>query len=91
VSRFQQAEVYYPEAADWQLLPFRFERLNGRVLLTNLVGEHLFVSADDFAELAEERLPDDSPLVKKLRAKHIIRLEEEQSRCSSWPSRPNPL
>ena len=52
MSKFQEAEVYYPESADWQLLPFRFERLNGRVLLTNLVGEHLFVSAEDFEELA---------------------------------------
>jgi His-Xaa-Ser system radical SAM maturase HxsB len=79
VSKFQEAEVYYPETANWELLPFRFERLNGRVLLTNLVGEHLFVSADDFAGIAEERLPVDSPLVRKLRAKHMIRLENEHA------------
>ena len=29
-------------------MPFRFERLNGRVLVTNLVGEHLFLSDEEF-------------------------------------------
>ena len=78
-SRFQEAEAYYPQTADWQLLPFRFERLNGRVLLTNLVGEHLFVTADEFDDLAESRLPVNSTLVKKLRRKHIIRQYDEQA------------
>jgi uncharacterized protein len=37
-----------------------------------MVGEHLLVSKDEFAEIAEERLPADSPLVRRLRAKQII-------------------
>ena len=52
----QPAEAYLPEAPSWELLPFRFERIGRRrVLLTNMVGEHLFVIRRDFAELAEER------------------------------------
>lgn len=68
-----------PEASDWSLLPFRFERMNSKVLLTNMVGEHLFVSSDDFDALAGNRLPVDSSLVKKLRARHMIRGANERA------------
>ena len=77
MSKFQPAEAYAPEAPAWSLLPFRFERMNGKVLLTNMVGEHLFVTHGEFGELAGERLPADSPFVRKLRAKHMIRQSTE--------------
>src|SRR4051794_24335251 len=38
-----------------------------------MVGEHLFLTPDDFTLLAEDRLPSDSPLVRRLRAKHLIK------------------
>ena len=47
------------------------------MLLTNMVGEHLFLSGEDFSVLADDALPADSPLVRQLRAKHIIRRPEE--------------
>lgn len=74
MSRFLGPEAYSAESADWQLLPFRFERLNGRVLVTNMVGEHLFLEAAEFEQLAERTLPADSALVRRLRAKHVIRV-----------------
>lgn len=77
MSRFREATAFQAPSTDWQFLPYRFERLNGRVLLTNMVGEHLFVSADDFELIAEKRLPVDSPLVRRLRAKHIVREEAD--------------
>jgi uncharacterized protein len=73
VSRFRGAEAFLPDKAEWELLPFRFERLNGSVLVTNMVGEHLLVGADEFDQLAGKQLPVDSPLVRRLRAKHVIR------------------
>jgi His-Xaa-Ser system radical SAM maturase HxsB len=73
MSKFQPAEAYGPESDDWQLLPFRFHRVDARVLLTNMVGEHLFVSQADFEQLAGDRLPSDSPFVRRLRGKQIIR------------------
>jgi uncharacterized protein len=79
VSRFRQADAFQPSEADWELLPFRFERLNGRVLLTNMVGEHLILPAEEFEELAEKRLPVDSPLVRRLRARHMIRQPGDRS------------
>jgi uncharacterized protein len=79
LSRFQAAEAFQPQSADWQLLPFRFERLNGQVLVTNMVGEHLTLAAEEFDQLAAEELPTDSPLVRSLRAKQVIRQAGDRS------------
>jgi len=73
VSKFKEAEAFLPDEAEWELLPFRFERLNGRVLVTNMAGEHLLLGADEFDRLAHKQLPVDSSLVRRLRAKHVIR------------------
>ena len=74
MSKFREASDFQAETADWQLLPFRFERLGGRVLVTNLVGEHLFVSARGLRTTSPQGgLPSDSPFVRQLRAKHVIR------------------
>ena len=76
---FQTAEAYAPTSNDWELLPVRFERMGeDRVLLTNMVGEHLFVRDHEFTEFAESRLPADSSLVRRLRAKHLIRQPGEE-------------
>lgn len=77
MSRFREPEAFQASSADWELLPFRFERIDGRVLLTNLVGEHLFLSTEEFDRLADRELPADSPLVRRLRAKHVIREEAD--------------
>jgi His-Xaa-Ser system radical SAM maturase HxsB len=79
MSRFRQAEAFLPDTAEWELLPFRFERLNGRVLVTNMVGEHLILPAEEFDEFAAKRLPVDSPLVRRLRARHLIRQPGDRS------------
>jgi uncharacterized protein len=52
--------------------------VNGRVLVTNLVGEHLFLSGEAFAELSEGRLAADSPLTRTLRAKQVIRRRTDE-------------
>jgi His-Xaa-Ser system radical SAM maturase HxsB len=47
--------------------------MDGRVLVTNMVGEHLFLTDPEFDQVAGQVLPEDSPLVRRLRAKHVIR------------------
>src|SRR5690348_14435614 len=69
---FQPVQSFAPVDAEWKMLPFRFERLGSRVLLTNLVGEHLFLDEDEFEQIAEDRIPHDSPLTRRLRAKHVV-------------------
>jgi uncharacterized protein len=78
VSKFRGPEVFQAESAQWQYLPFRFERINGKVLVTNMVGEHLFLDRAEFEALGEKALPADSPLVRKLRTKHLIREPDDQ-------------
>ena len=73
MARFSPPEAYVADGADWRFLPFRFERMGGRTLVTNMVGEHLFLTTEEFGALSSRSLPDDSPLVRKLRAKHVIR------------------
>src|SRR5205823_3511154 len=60
----------------WELLPLRFERFDDDVLLTNLVGEHLFIDADTFSALTSGRLADEATL-RRLRSKHFIRRPSE--------------
>ena len=42
-----------------------------------MVGEHLFLSASEFIQLADETLPADSSLFRRLRGKHLIRTADE--------------
>src|SRR4051812_1753028 len=63
---------------DWELLPFRFHRLDDQqVLLTNLVGEHLFLPSDEFEQLTAGSL-DDQTVLRRLRGKHFIRRPDEE-------------
>jgi uncharacterized protein len=78
MSRFREPAVFQAPSANWQLLPFRFERIADRVLLTNLVGEPLFLTAEEFEQLTSRSLPNDSPLVRRLRAKHVIREGDDE-------------
>jgi uncharacterized protein len=74
----QRVALSTPAGADLELLPLKFERWpDGRVLLTNMVGEHLFVPETDFQALADRRLADPE-LIRRLRAKHLVRAPGEQ-------------
>jgi His-Xaa-Ser system radical SAM maturase HxsB len=57
MSKFQTAEAFRPAARDLRLLPFRFERLaDGRFLVSNLVGDFLFLTKDELDRLGGLRL-----------------------------------
>jgi His-Xaa-Ser system radical SAM maturase HxsB len=72
--RFQSAEAYAPTKPDWELLPFQFERFgDDRVLLTNMVGEHAFVSDGDFEALLDKTLRPDEAVTRRLRGRHFLR------------------
>jgi len=61
----------------WQLLPMRFYRLGAdSVVLTNLVGEHLFVTPDELVGVAEGTCADQD-LLARLRAAHLIQVPGE--------------
>jgi uncharacterized protein len=61
----------------WQLLPLRFHRLDAdSVVLTNLVGEHVFVTPDELCAVAEGSCTDQE-LLARLRAAHLIQMPGE--------------
>lgn len=58
---------------DFKFLPFRFYRLqNGRVLLTNLVGEYLIISSDEYKNFISRDLVVGSELYNCLKQKHFL-------------------
>lgn len=61
----------------WQLLPVRFHRFDdGMVLLTNLVGEHVFVPPDQLLAVVDGTCADQD-LLRRLRAAHLIQVPGE--------------
>jgi His-Xaa-Ser system radical SAM maturase HxsB len=61
----------------WQLLPMRFHRLDpDSVVLTNLVGEHVFVTPGELVAVTDGTCADQE-LLARLRAVHLIQMPGE--------------
>jgi uncharacterized protein len=61
----------------WQLLPMRFHRLDeDSVVLTNLVGEHVFVTPDELISVTDGTCTGQG-LLARLRAAHLIQVPGE--------------
>ena len=56
----------------YQILPFRFDRLKEKVFLSNEVGEHLYLTSEDFSKFIEHKLPSNEKAFKDLKSKQII-------------------
>lgn len=79
MSRFQGLEAYTRQDG-YELLPFKFDRLDGDdYVITNMIGEHLVVPMVDLLAVLKKDLVTDHPLYASLRAKHFIRLTDEQA------------
>lgn len=62
----------------WQLLPLRFHRLDAdSVVLTNLVGEHAFLTPNELSAVADGTCADQE-LLARLRAAHLIQVPGER-------------
>jgi uncharacterized protein len=62
----------------WQLLPLRFHRLDAdSLVLTSLVGEHVFVAPDELDAVVDGTCADQE-LLARLRAAHLIQLPGER-------------
>lgn len=74
LSKFHPPDFFKTTApAGYVLLPFRFMRWpSGEVLLTNDVGDFIFVDSTTFADLARGALSRDAPGYDTLKAKHFL-------------------
>lgn len=80
MSRFQPLQAYSRQDGQYELLPFRFESLEGDdVVLSNMVGEFAFLDRDKLNALVAHQLSVDDPDYPTLRAKHMLREPGEQA------------
>jgi sulfatase maturation enzyme AslB (radical SAM superfamily) len=79
VSRFLGPEAYVGDGT-YQLLPFRFERLNdGEVVLTNMVGEFIRLPRRKLEALVSHNLSHTDEIYPTLRSRHFLREENDRA------------
>ncbi|UVM72677.1 4Fe-4S cluster-binding domain-containing protein [Pseudomonas alvandae] len=79
MSKFQGLDAY-TRRARYELLPFKFDRLEGdNYIITNMTGEYLEVAMSELHVLLAKDLATEHPLFASLRAKHFIRYADEQA------------
>jgi His-Xaa-Ser system radical SAM maturase HxsB len=72
MSRFLPAEAFHAADTAIQLLPFRFERAGKGYLVSNIVGDFVRLSADEFDRLANCRVAPGDGLYEKAFAAHLV-------------------
>jgi His-Xaa-Ser system radical SAM maturase HxsB len=79
VSKFQKLD-FYAQHRPYELLPFKFDRLNDcEYVITNMAGEHHVLPVPVLEPLINRTLPPTSELIPTLRSKQFIRFPEEQA------------
>ena len=64
MSKFSTYDKYISQEGSYQLLPFRFERLeNETIVVTNYVGEFVFLKTEELNDLVQSLI--DGSLRKK--------------------------
>ena len=64
---------YYQSSEPYRFLPFQFLQFDGeRKMLVNEVGEHLFLTDQEFNYFVSRQLPRISPAYHDLKAKHFL-------------------
>jgi His-Xaa-Ser system radical SAM maturase HxsB len=72
MSRFLPAEAFHAPETAIQLLPFRFERTGGGYLVSNMVGDFIRLSSDEFDRLSDTAIAPGDGLYEKAFAAHLV-------------------
>jgi len=56
----------------YELLPFNFDKINNKYILTNIVGDSLFLDFDNLNQLIQHQLSPSSSIYNSLKAKFFI-------------------
>ncbi|PZX00842.1 His-Xaa-Ser system radical SAM maturase HxsB [Pseudomonas sp. 478] len=79
MSKFQKLE-FYVQQRPYELLPFKFDRLNDdEYVITNMAGEYHVIPIPMLEPLISKTLPITSELIPTLRSKQFIRFTNEQA------------
>lgn len=74
MSKFSSLERYISSTGQYDLLPFKFESLDGDdVVVTNFVGEFVFLKRGQLDDVVQKRLHPTDPAYSLLRSRHFIR------------------
>ena len=79
MSKFQKLE-FYAQSRSYELLPFKFDRLNDdEYVITSMAGEFHVIPRPLLQPIINKTLPFSSPLIATLRSKQFIRFANEQA------------
>lgn len=74
MSKFSSIDKYVSKQGQYELLPFRFEPLDGdEVVLTNFVGEFVILKRGKLDEVVQKRLLPTDETYSILRSRHFIK------------------
>lgn len=74
MSKFSTLDKYVSKEGHYELLPFRFESLDGDdVVLTNFVGEFVILKREKLDEVVHKRLLPSDEIYSLLRTRHFIK------------------
>jgi uncharacterized protein len=79
MARFQTAEAFEVPEKCLALLPFRFERRQQDYLVSNMVGDFVALTHDEFDRLANLRIAPGDDLYEKTYAAHLITREGQHA------------
>jgi uncharacterized protein len=71
-NRFHPLSHYLSDQAGYKLLPFRFMRIDGEVLIVNEIGEFLFLDPVTFRRFVRHELTFSDLSYRDLKSKHIL-------------------
>jgi uncharacterized protein len=79
MARFLTADAFEVPEKRLELLPFRFERRHADYLVSNMVGDFLALTPDEFDRLADLRLAPGDGLYEKAYATHLVTREGQHA------------
>lgn len=78
MTSFLPKNYFIQKKKKYEVLPFKFARINERVILTNFAGEHYLCSKATFKEFTSGLLTPDSDEYNHFRSKHFLADEQTQ-------------
>jgi uncharacterized protein len=79
MARFLTADAFVAPEERTSLLPFRFERRSNDYLVSNMVGDFVALTHEEFDRLADLRLAPGDGLYEKAYAAHLISKEGQRA------------
>jgi His-Xaa-Ser system radical SAM maturase HxsB len=79
MARFLTADAFEVPEKHLEHLPFRFERRDGDYLLSNMVGDFVVLTHDEFGRLVDLRVAPGDGLYEKAYAAHLITRQGQQA------------